>query len=93
MLGLVLVNPEQKRFFRRLGMLFLSLFVLFFSRQDIHAEELLMSSRFVTLSDYEARAGIQRSVLVADRAAYWNDDPVGQFVAHFENKDFEGREV
>ena len=77
----------------RLGFLCLPLLVFLFSRQDSLAEELLMSSRFVPLSDYQKRAGIQGSVLIADRAAYWNDDIVGQFVAHFDSKDFEGREV
>jgi len=86
----ILVHPTQR--LRRLRTSFLSLFVLSFVGQS-RAEELLMSSQFVPLSDYEEIAGIEKSVLVADRVTYWNDDPVGQFVAHFENKDFGGREV
>ena len=42
--------------------------------------DLLVSHRFIAPTRYEASAGGERVGIVADRKAYWNDDPVGQFL-------------
>jgi hypothetical protein len=55
--------------------------------------DLLASVTSVAQTPIEKSANAKRVALFADRAAYWDDDPVGQFLVSFQGQPWQGRRI
>jgi hypothetical protein len=55
--------------------------------------DLLVSVTYVAQTPIEKSANAKRVALFADRAAYWDDDPVGQFLVSFQGQPWQGSRI